>query len=99
VEHAVHDGLDQVLGVLGADHHVTQLARTGRRAVLVHGEGQYVRGTVDAAVLAVEDPDLVLADQLDREVALLHPGRLERGQRGPAEFLRCVNEVYLDQGG
>ena len=47
VEHAVHDGLGQVLGVLRADHHVAQLARPGRRAALVNGEGQHVGGTVD----------------------------------------------------
>ena len=97
VEHAVHHGLGQVLGVLRADHHVAQLARPGRRAALVHGEGQHVGGPVDAAVLAVQRADPLRVHELDREVAVLDAGRGERGQRGSAQLLGHVDEVELDQ--
>jgi hypothetical protein len=74
VEHAVHDRLGQVLGVLRADHHVSKLARPGGRGALVDRKGQHVRGPVAAAVLAVEGPDAVLADELDGQVALVDAG-------------------------
>jgi hypothetical protein len=32
-------------------------------------------------------------------VAVLDRGRVERRERGPAELLRCVDELDLDQGG
>jgi hypothetical protein len=48
-------------------------------------------------VLAVERPDLALADKLDGKVAVLDPCRRERGQGGPAELLRGVDELDLDQ--
>ena len=46
VEHAVDDGLDQVLGVLGADHDVAELARPGGGAGLVDREREHVGGLV-----------------------------------------------------
>jgi hypothetical protein len=48
-------------------------------------------------VLAVEGTDLVLADQLDREMAVVEARRSERLERGPAELLRGVDELDLDQ--
>ena len=47
VQHAVHDGLRQVLGVLGADHDVAQLARAHRRARLVDREREHVGRLVE----------------------------------------------------
>ena len=55
VQRAVDDGLAQVLGVLGADHDVAQLARAGARSPsLVDREREHVGRPVLAAVLAVE---------------------------------------------
>jgi hypothetical protein len=48
-------------------------------------------------VLAVERADLARADELDREVAVVDPGRRERGQGRPAELLGRVDELDLDQ--
>ena len=39
----------------------------------------------------------VLADQLDREVAVVDARRRQRRERGPAELLRGVDELDLDQ--
>jgi len=50
-------------------------------------------------VRAVERADLALTDQLDREVAVFDPRRLERRERRAAELLRGVDKVDLDQGG
>jgi hypothetical protein len=49
-------------------------------------------------VLAVERTDLVPADQLDREMAFLDACGVERRKRRPAELLRRVDELNLDQG-
>jgi hypothetical protein len=57
VKDTVHDGLVEILGVLRADHHVTELARSGGRTALVDREGQHVGGAVAPAVLAVELAD------------------------------------------
>ena len=54
-------------------------------------------GTVAAAVLAVERADAPGVHELERQVAVLHPGRGERGERGCAQLLRSLDEVYLDQ--
>jgi len=48
-------------------------------------------------VLAVERADLALADEPDREVAVVDPGSRERGQGRPTEFLGRVDELDLDQ--
>ncbi len=54
VQHAVDRGPHEVVGVLGADHHVAELARPGGAAVAVDREREHVGWRVDAAVLAVE---------------------------------------------
>jgi hypothetical protein len=74
VERAVHDGLAEVHGVLGADHDVAELARPGRGAVAVHRERQHVGGLVDLAMLAIELADPLGVDELDRDVAVLDAG-------------------------
>ena len=52
VQGAVDDRLAQVLGVLGADHDVAELARAVPRPALVDRERQHVGRAVLAAVLA-----------------------------------------------
>ena len=99
VEHSVHHRLGQVVGVLGADHHVAELARPRRGAALVDREGQDVGGRVDAAMLAIQLVDAAGRDELDRQVAVLDPGRLERRQRRAPQLVGNVDEVDLDQGG
>jgi hypothetical protein len=94
----VHHRLEQVLGLLRADHDVTQLAWAGRGAARVHREGQHVGGPIGAALLAIERTNRVLADELDGEVAVLDAGRRERRERRTAELLGRVDEVDLDQG-
>jgi hypothetical protein len=49
-------------------------------------------------VLAVERADGVRVHQLHRQVAVLDPGRGQRREGRPAELLRSVDEVQLDQG-
>ena len=69
----MHDGLDQVLGVLGADHDVAQLARSRDRVRLVDREGQHVGRRVASAIVAVELADAPLVDELDRQVTVCDP--------------------------
>jgi hypothetical protein len=87
--------------VLGADHHVAQLARAGGRRLLVDRERQDVGRTVAVAVLAVELLDLGGPDEGDREVQLaVDPGRGKGGARGrlePRRRLRRVDDLDLDQ--
>jgi hypothetical protein len=97
VEDAVHDGLGQVLGVLGADHDVAQLARAGGGARLVDRERQHVGGRVEPAMLAVQLLDPRRRDELDREMAVLDSRGGERRERGAPELLRDLDELYLDQ--
>jgi hypothetical protein len=97
VQDAVDDGLGEILGVLRADHHVSELARAAGRAALVNRKGQHVGGAVAPAVAAVELPDAILADELDRQVAVLDPGRRQRGERRRAQGLGRIDEVELDQ--
>jgi hypothetical protein len=95
VQHAVDDGLDQVLGVLGADDDIAELAWPGRRLVLVDRERQNVSRLVLAAVVAVQLLDAPLVDQLDREVAVGYAGGLEsRLRRAPEARIVCLD---LDQ--
>jgi hypothetical protein len=101
VKHAVHDRLGEVLGVLGADHHVAELARTRDRPDLVDRKREHVGRAVDPAVLAVERVDLRGADEGDREVQVApRPRRLEPGPRGrlePRRWRRRVDDLDLDQ--
>ena len=97
VKHAVDGRLDDILGVLGADHDVAKLARAGDVAGAVDRERQDVGGLVLAPVLAVQLGDPLRADELDRQVAVAHAGRA----RAPRETAsrrspRHVGEV--DQG-
>ena len=85
----MHHRLGQVLGVLGADHHVAELARPGDGAALVDREGQHVRRRVDAAVLAVQLADALGVDELDREMPVLDTGRRERRERRRAQLARA----------
>jgi len=48
-------------------------------------------------VVAVERPDAVLVDELDREVALFDARRGERGQRRSAQLLGRADELDVDQ--
>jgi hypothetical protein len=96
VEHAVDDGLGQILGVLRTDHDVSELARTERLARLVDREREHVRGTVDAAVLAVDALDLAGVDERDCQVAFGNARRLERRAGG---LLVLRRPVYLDLDG
>ena len=93
VEDAVDGGLGHVAAVLGADRDVAELARAGDRAGAVDREGEHVGRLVLAAVLAVELADPLRVDDLDRQVAVLHPGRRERRLDRPAQLLRDVAEV------
>jgi hypothetical protein len=97
VEHAVHHGLGEVLGVLRADHDIAELARPSGRAGLVDREGQDVGGAVAPPVLAVQLADASLSDELDREMPVVDPGGGERGEGRPSERFRRVDEVELDQ--
>ena len=91
-------GLDQILRVLRADHHVAEFARSSGPAALVNREGEHVGGAIEVAVLAIQRPDGVGVHQLHRQVAVLDPGGRERGQGRSAELLRGVYEVQVDQG-
>jgi hypothetical protein len=97
----VDDGLGEVLGLLGADHDVAQLAGPGGRPVAVDRERQDVGGSVAVAVVAVELVDLGLADEGDREMQLaVDLSRRERGAGSRVEArrgLRRVDDLDLDQ--
>jgi hypothetical protein len=101
MQHAVHDGLGQVLGLLGTDHDVAELARPGRRPVAVDRERQHVGWAVAVAVVAIELVDLGLADEGDRQVQLsVDLGRRQRGAGGRVKArrgLRRVDDLDLDQ--
>ncbi len=55
-------------------------------------------GSVAPAMLAVQLADPLLADELDRQVALLDPGRAERRGDGVAKLLGDVGEVERQPG-
>jgi hypothetical protein len=81
--------------VLGADHDVTELARARDRAVLVDREREHVGRLILAAVVAVELADPVLVHDLDRQVAVVDAGGLERRLGRAAEArIACLD---LDQ--
>ena len=70
VEDAVDHRLRHIGGVLGADHHVAELARSrAHRPILIDREREHVGGRVAPAVLAVERRYAARVDQLDRDVA------------------------------
>jgi hypothetical protein len=96
VQHAVDNGLAQIVGVLGTDHHIAQLARTHGGARLVDRKGQHVRGSVACPVAAVELANASLVDEGDRQVPVLDPRRCQRGERGIAQLGRSVDEIELD---
>ncbi len=99
VEDAVHGGLGHVGAVLGADRHVAELARAGRRARPVDREGEHVGGRVLSPVLAVELADARGIDQLDREMAVLDPRRGERSGNRLPQLRRHVGEVEAQERG
>ena len=87
--------LGEVVGVLGADDDVAELARAGRRAGAVDREREHVGGLVAAAVVAVELADPLRVDELDREVAVVDPGRARAPPRPRRAARRDVGEVEL----
>ena len=93
VKDAVDRRLDHVLGVLGADEDVAELARARRRAAAVDREAEHVGGLVAVAVLAVELADPLLAHELEREVAVGDPGRVERRTHRLVQLGGDVGEV------
>jgi hypothetical protein len=93
VQHAVHDGFGQILGVVGADHHVAKLARPRHRSRLVQREGEHVGGLVASPVLAVERLDALGVDQLNREMPVLDARGGKRRQRRRAQLLGRADEV------
>ena len=94
VQHAVDDRRAQVLGVLGADHDVAQLARSSGPCGLIDRKGEHVGGAVAAPVLAVERADPPGVDELDREMAVRDACGRKRGERGAAQLGGCLE---LDQ--
>ena len=50
-------------------------------------------------MVAVESPDLVLADEGDRDVTVVDPGRLERGPRRLPQLGVVLEAVDLDLRG
>jgi hypothetical protein len=48
-------------------------------------------------VLTAEGADLVLADELEREMPVFAPRRRQRREGRPTELLRGVDEIDLDQ--
>ncbi len=93
VEHTVYDRLREVASVLGADHHVAELARPCGEPALVDRKRQHVGGPVEPAVLAVERADPILVDERDGEMPLLDSRRGERGEGGPAKQLRSIDQL------
>lgn len=95
MQDAVDDRLDEILGVLRADHDVAELARPGHCAVLVDRERQDVGRRVLAAMVAVQRADPLLVDQRDREMPVGDAGRGQGRLGGAAEAL--VVCLDLDQ--
>src|SRR3954447_18615446 len=76
VQHTVHDRLDQIRRVLGADEDVAQFALAQRvHLILVDRKGQHVGRTVLRPPDLVELGDPLGADELDGHVAFLDPRR------------------------
>jgi hypothetical protein len=96
VQHAVDDGLAQILCVLGTDHDISQLSRADGRARFVDGEGEHVGGLVACSVAAVEIADALPVDKGDRQMPLAHPGGGEGGEGGLSQLGRSVDEIELD---
>ena len=78
MQHAVHDRLADVHGVLRADHHVAQLPQRLERIGAVDREGQHVGRLRLSSVAGVELGDPPGIHELDREMALLNSGRAGR---------------------
>jgi hypothetical protein len=68
VEHAVHDRLLEVSGVLGAYHDVAELAWSRGGAAAVDREREHVSGPLDPAVVGVEAADAGGVGERDRQV-------------------------------
>src|SRR6185295_10858588 len=105
MEGAVHDGLAQVLGVLGAYDDVSEFARAGGDLRLVDRKGQHVRRTALSAVLLVELRDAPRVDELDRDVAVLHACRRERDPEEALDLGRrrgvrapVADDLHVEQG-
>ena len=97
VEAAGYHGLQEVDGVLGADHHVAKLARAERRPDLVHRERQHVGRSRLAAPGLVELGDPLRVDELDGHVAVGDARRRGRVGDGLAHaVLRERGPDHLD---
>ena len=88
VKGAVHGCLGHVGAVLGADRHVSQLARARGRAGAVDRKGEHVGRRVHTAVVAIQLADPLLVDQLDGDVAALDSGCAQCGFHRGAQPLR-----------
>ena len=96
----MHDGLGEVHGVLRADHDVAELALADGRPVAVDGEREHVGRPALAAVLGVERGDLVRADEVDGDVAVLHArgrGGEQAGMPHPLGVERAAEHVDLQR--
>jgi hypothetical protein len=96
VQHAMDNGLAQIVGVLGTDHHIAQLAWAHGGARLVDRKGQHVSRSVACPVAAVELANAPLVDEGDRQMPLPDARRGERGERWIAQRGRSVDEIELD---
>lgn len=70
VEDAVDDCLGEIMGRLGTDDHIAQLARAAGRSDAVEGKGQNVGHRVATAMVAIEAANSIGPDQLDRQMAV-----------------------------
>jgi hypothetical protein len=96
VKDTVYHGLDEVLGVLGADDDIAQLAGTGGRTGFIDRKREHVGGSVASSVLAVELAYAPGVDERHCHVPLPDAGRVEGGQRRHAQLARSVDEIELE---
>ena len=90
--------LGQVRGVLGADDDVAELTRAGGVSGAVDRERQHVGGPVEPPVGAIELLDPSRVDELDGEMPVDDPRRVQRGHRRRAELPGHVPEVHAHFG-
>ena len=88
VQNTVHHRLAQIDGVLRTDHHVAELARTGRhRGIAIDREREDVGLLGLPAVLQIERRDRDSIDELHGEMTVIDAGTGGR-QIGEAQHLR-----------
>src|SRR5947209_5305072 len=98
MEDSVHSRLVQVMCVLGADHHVTELRGFASELVwVVDREGEDICGLVEAAIFAIQGPDVVGSHERDRQMAVRDADGGERRGGGVAELIGArAEELDLD---